>query len=143
MAVEHTSKRTLNRIVGIATVLMCALAAGAVWCVLQLYSRIDLIGLSLVVGALIAWILRRQGFGRTHSGALLAAGCTAIACVYAGYLLAAAKVASFLGIPMRSTLTSIGPDMAGAVAWADLTLIHIGTLALAVVLSAWMVWRKA
>ncbi len=142
MSVEHTSKRTLNRIVGIATVLMCALAAGAVWCVLQLYSRIDLIGLSLLVGAMIAWILRRQGFAHTLSGAFLAATCTAIACVYAGYLLAAAKVASFLGIPMRSTLTTIGPDMAGAVAWADLTPIHIGTLLLAVVLSAWLVWRR-
>lgn len=136
------SKRTLNQIVGIATVLMCALAAGAVWCVLQLYSRIDLIGLSLVVGAMIAWVLRRQGFGQTLGGALLAAAFTAVACVYAGYLLAAAKVASFLGIPMRSTLTTIGPDMASAVAWADLTPIHIGTLLLAVVTSAWMVWRK-
>ncbi|MGB0133876.1 hypothetical protein [Dokdonella sp.] len=133
----------MNQIVGVATALMCALAAGAVWCVLQLYSRMDLIGLSLLVGAMIAWILRRQGFGRSLSGALLAAVCTTIACVYAGYLLAAAKVASFLGIPMRSTLITIGPDMAGAIAWADLTPIHIGTLVLAVVLSAWMVWRKA
>lgn len=143
MSAERTSNRTLNQIVGVATALMCSLAAGAVWCVMQLYSRIDLIGLSLLVGAMIAWILRRQGFGRSLSGALLAAACTAIACVYAGYLLAAAKVASFLGIPMRSTLTTIGPDMAGAVAWADLTPIHMATLVLAVVLSAWMVWRKA
>ncbi|MEZ5460694.1 hypothetical protein [Dokdonella sp.] len=143
MSAELSGKQTLNRIVGIATALMCALAAGAVWCVLQLYSRMDLIGLSLLIGAMIAWILRRQGFGKTLGGALLAAVCTALACVYAGYLLAAAKVASFLGIPMRATLTTIGPDLAGAVAWADLTPIHIGTLILAVVLSAWMVWRKA
>ena len=142
MVAELSGKRSLNRIIGIATALMCSLAAGAVWCVLQLYSRIDLIGLSLVVGAMIAWILRRQGYAHSVGGALLAAGCTAIACAYAGYLLAAAKVASFLGIPMRSTLTTIGPDMAGAIAWADLTPFHIGTLVLAVVLSAWMVWRR-
>lgn len=142
MSAELSSKRTLNRILGVATALMCALAAGAIWCVLQLYSRIDLVGLSLVVGAMMAWILRRQGFGHTMAGALLAAACTAIACVYAGYLLAAAKVASFLGIPMRSTLTTIGTDMAGAIAWADLTPFHIGTLVLAVVLSAWLVWRR-
>ena len=91
MVAEHSSKRTLNQIIGIAAALMCSLAAGVVWCVLQLYSRIDLIGLSLLVGAMIAWILRRLGLGKTLGGALLAATCTAIACIYAGYLLAAAK----------------------------------------------------
>ncbi|HMM67276.1 MAG TPA: hypothetical protein PKC03_10065 [Dokdonella sp.] len=143
MSADLARKSPASYAIGIATGLMCALAAGAVWCVLQLYLRFDLIGISLAVAAFIAWILRRQGFGRTPSGALIAAISTTIACVYASYLLAAAKVASFLGIPMRSTLTTIGPDMAGAVAWADLTGFHIGTMVLAVVLSAWLVWRKA
>ena len=129
------------RVIGVATALMVALAAGAVWCVLQLYMRVDLIGLALLVGAIIAWVLRRQGFAHSASGVMTAMISTAIACAYASYLLAAAKVASFLGIPMRSALLSIGPDMAVAVAWADLSNIHIGAMLLAVVLSAWLIWR--
>ena len=129
--------------IGIATALMCALAAGAVWCVLQLYLRLDLIGIALVVGAFIAWVLRRQGFGHRLSGVLIATLSTALACLYAGYLLAAAKVASFLGIPMRETLTTMGIDMAAAVARTDLSTFHVATLILAILLSAWLVWRKA
>ncbi len=136
-------KRSLSaNIIGVATALMVALAAGAVWCVLQLYARIDLIGVSLLVGLIIAVVVRRQGFGQSLAGVLIAAFSTAVACAYASYLLAAAKVASYLGIPMRSALTSIGPDMAGAVAWADMSGFHIGTLILAIVVSAWLVWRK-
>ncbi|MEO7014407.1 MAG: hypothetical protein ABI127_08850 [Dokdonella sp.] len=143
MALDPPNRSISARVIGVATVLMVALAAGAVWCVLQLYARIDLIGVSLLVGLIIAVVVRRQGFARTLSGALLAMFGTAVACAYASYLLAAAKVASYLGIPMRSALTSIGPDMAGAVAWADMSGFHIGTLILAIILSAWLVWRKS
>ncbi len=142
MVVDPQKLSISARLIGVATVLMVALAAGAVWCVLQLYARVDLIGVSLMVGLIIAVVVRRQGFARTFSGVLIAMLGTAVASVYASYLLAAAKVASYLGIPMRSALISIGPDMAGAVAWADMTGFHIGTLILAIVLSAWLVWRK-
>ena len=142
MAVDVPKRSLSMRIIGVATVLMVALAAGAVWCVLQLYARVDLIGISLFVGVLIAIVVRRQGFARSFEGVLLAVLGTTVACAYASFLLAAAKVASFLGIPMRSALTSIGPDMAGAVAWADMSGFHLSTLILAVVLSAWLVWRK-
>ena len=142
MSAEVGRKLFVTRVIGVATALMCAMAAGAVWCVLQLYLRFDLIALAFLVGTLIAWVLRRQGFGRTLGGAVLAAFSTAFAFVYAGYLLAAARVASFLDLPMRSTLINIGPDMAGAVAWGGLTAFHMGTLALAIALSAWLVWRK-
>ena len=143
MALDPPNRSISARVIGVATVLMVALAAGAVWCVLQLYARIDLIGVSLLVGLIIAVVVRRQGFARTLSGARLAMFGTGVACAYASYLLAAAKVASYLGIPMRSALTSIGPDMAGAVAWADMSGFHIGTLILAIILSAWLVWRKS
>ena len=132
----------ITRFIGIATALMCALAAGAVWSVLQIYLRLELVVLALPSAALIAWALRNHGFARTPGGALLAALITAIACAYASYLLAAARVASFLGIPMRATLTTIGAEMAAAVAWANMTVFHVGTLMLAVALSAWLVWRK-
>lgn len=142
MIVDTPKLSISSRFIGVATVLMVALAAGAVWCVLQLYVRVDLIGLSLLAGLIIAVVVRRQGFARTLAGTLIAVLGTALASAYASYLLAAAKVASYLGIPMRSALTSIGPDMASAVAWADMSNFHIGTLILALVVSAWLVWRK-
>jgi len=138
---ELARKTFAARAIGIATALMCALAAGAVWCVLALYLRVDLIFIALVIAVLIAWVLRANGFSRTRSGALVAATSTLLAFIYSAYLLAAAKVASFLGLPLRSTLVAIGPDMAAAVAWADLTWWHASTVMLAVVLSAWLVWR--
>ena len=142
MLADSRSQAVQGWLIGVATALMVALAAGAVWCVLQLYLRVDLIGLALLVGAIIAWVLRRQGFAHSVGGAVTAMISTAIACAYASYLLAAAKVASFLGIPMRAALLGIGPDMAGAVAWADLSGFHVVTMILATVLSAWLLWRK-
>ena len=143
MSAELRSKSFTSYAIGVATALMVGLAAGAVWSVLQLYVRFDLIGVALLVAAIIAWVLRRQGFGRTISGAVIAAISTAVACAYSSYLLAAASVASFLGESMRSALLKIGPDMANAVAWARMDGFHIGTLLLAIALSAWLVWRKA
>jgi hypothetical protein len=143
MSADPAHKSFSTQLIAAATALMVAMAAGAVWCVLQLYLRYDLIGVALVIAAIIAWVLRRQGFGRTLSGALMAAISTAVACLYASYLLAAATVASFLGESMRSTLLKIGPGMAKAVAWAGMSGFHIGTMVLAVLLSAWLVWRKA
>lgn len=142
MAVDLVRKGGTTRLIGIATAMMSALAGGAVWCVLQIYLQLDLIMLAVLIGAVIAWVLRGHGFAHTVSGALIAAFATALASVYAGYLLAAAKVASFLGIPLRATLTTIGPDMAAAVAWADLNGFHIGTIVAAIMASAWLVWRK-
>ena len=142
MSADLRSKSFTTYPIGVATALMVGLAAGAVWCVLQLYLRFDLIGIALLVAAIIAWILRRQGFAQTISGAVIAAISTAVACAYASYLLAAASVASFLGESMRSALLKIGPDMANAVAWARMDGFHIGTLLLAIALSAWLVWRK-
>lgn len=143
MTAESKPKSLSTYIIGIATAFMVALASGAVWCVLQLYLRVHLIGIAFVVAVLIAWALRRQGFGRTMSGAVIAAVSTAVACAYASYLLAAAQVASFVGESMRSALLKIGPSMAADVAWAGMGILQIGTLLLAIVLSAWLVWRKA
>jgi hypothetical protein len=142
MAAEPTQSRRSMRWIGVATALMCALAGGAVWCVLQIYLRFDLIGLAILIGIVIAKVLRAHGFARSIAGALTAAIATALAVAYAGYLLAAVQVASFLGIPLGSTLTKIGAEMAFAVTKADASAFHIGTVVLAIALSAWMVWRK-
>lgn len=133
----------MTRALGVATALMCALAGGAVWCVLALYLRLDSGVFLLLIAALLAWVLRRHGMAHSWTGVAIAIACTLVAFAYSAYLLAAAKVASFLGLPLRSTLLAIGPEMAGAVARADFTAWQAANLALACVLAAWLVWRPA
>ncbi len=141
-AVSTTIEKPMTRVIGIATALMCALAAGALWCVLALHVQSDLILLVLPLALLIAWILRTHGFARSRAGAVLAALCVLVAFAYSAYLLAAAKVASVLGLPLRSSVVLIGPEMAAAVAWADLSAWHVATVSTAVLLAAWLVWRR-
>lgn len=133
----------MTRALGVATALMCALAGGAVWCVLALYLRLDSGLFLLMIAALLAWVLRRHGFAHSLAGVAIAVACTLAAFAYTAYLLAAAKVASFLGLPLRSTLLAIGPDMASAVARADFTAWQAANLVLACLLAAWLVWRPA
>lgn len=131
----------MTRAIGVATAIMCALAGGAVWCVLALYLRLDSGMFLLLIAAVLAWVLRSHGFAHSAVGVAVAVACTLVAFAYSAYLLAAAKVASFLGLPLRSTLIAIGPDMATAVARADFGIWQAATLMLACVLSAWLVWR--
>lgn len=142
-SVTARSKGRSSRAIGVVTALMCALAAGAVWSVMALHVYLDLIFFAIPVAIIVAWALRSNGFVRSAAGAAIAAFFTLIAFVYAGYLLAAAKVAAFLGVSMRSTVINIGPEMAAAVAWTDLTAWRIATMLFAVALSAWLVWRPA
>ncbi len=142
-SVTARARQRGSRTIGVLTALMCALAAGAVWCVIALQVYLDLMFFGIPLAIMVAWALRSNGFSHSRLGAAIAATFTGLAFVYAGYLLAAAKVAAFLGLPLRSTVMSIGPEMAGAVAWADLTTWRVATVLIAVVLSAWLVWRPS
>ena len=130
-----------GRLLAVLTALMCALAAGAIWCVLALYTGRDLAVLALPSAAVIAWALRSNRQSRFLDAAL-AAICTAFACAYAQYLLAAASVASVLGLPMRKTLFDMGAGLAGDVAWTRISTADWAFFALALVQAAWMVLRK-
>jgi len=105
---------------GIAIALMCALAGGAIWCLLSLYSRGDLAAFAFAVALCIVWQLRGNGYGGHWSGALIAAFCVALAAAYSFYLQAVAQVASMLGLPMRTALVQIDPAMAIDIARANL-----------------------
>ncbi len=132
----------LAHALGIATALMCALAGGAVWCLLSLYARSDLAVFAFVVALLITWALRTHGFGGGWFGALLAAACVAFGAVYAFYLQAVAQVASLLGLSMRSTLLQIEPSMAFDIARADLAGLDGAIVAAAMFLSAVLMLRR-
>jgi len=121
-----------GRWIGIATALMCALAGGALWCLLALYARRDLMVLALPIALVIAWTLRSNGLAGRWPSALLAAGCVALACAYSLYLQAVAQVASMLGLPMRDSLLQMDPGMALDIAWANLDRPGMWIIAIAI-----------
>lgn len=118
--------------IGVATALMCALAGGAIWCLIALYARRDLLPLSLPIAGVIVWSLRTNGFAGRWSGALFAAACVALACAYSLYLQACAQVASLLGLPLRAALTQIEPRMAIDIALAGIDAAGAAILAIAI-----------
>lgn len=138
--------RSRSRGIGVATALMTALAGGAVWCLIALYARHDLIALSLPIAALIAWALRAHGFVGRWSGAVIAIACVALASAYSLYLQAAAQVASMLGLPLRAALTQMDPHMAIDIARANLDVAGIATIIVAAIIAAagvlWTLGRR-
>jgi hypothetical protein len=129
---------------GVATALMSALAGGALWCLIALYSRHDLIALSLPIAGVIVWALRANGFAGTLAGALVAGACVALACAYSLYLQATAQVASLLGLPLRAALTQIEPRMAIDIAWKSLDTAGFVVIGIAIVVAiVGMLWRRA
>jgi hypothetical protein len=127
--------------IGVATALMSALAGGAIWCLVALYSRHDLIALSLPIAGVIVWALRANGFAGRWPGALLAAACVALACAYSLYLQATAQGASLLGLPLRAALTQMEPRMAIDIAWASVDVAGAAVMGVAIaVAAAGMLW---
>ena len=122
--------------IGVATALMTALAGGALWCLIALYARHDLIALSLPIAAAVAWALRAHGYVGRWSGAAIAVACVALASAYSLYLQAAAQVASMLGLPLRAALTQMDPHMAIDIAWANLDVVGTATIAAAAIVAA-------
>ncbi|HEY6940410.1 hypothetical protein [Dokdonella sp.] len=131
------------RAIGIATAAMCALAGGAVWCLLSLYSRGDLAALAFLVAWPVAWTLRRHGYAGHWSGALVASTCVALAALYSFYLQAVAQVAGMLGLPMREALLRMGPGMAIDIARANIDTTSIAIVVAAIVLAGAFVKRRA
>lgn len=123
------------------TVIMTALAAGALWSVLALFSGRTLAPCALIVGAFLGWMLGQQRLGGRWWSAMLAAVLTALASLYAAYLMATADVAMLLGMSMRSALPRIGPEMALAVAWARAGAWELATLGAGCLLAAMLAWR--
>jgi hypothetical protein len=128
------------RLSGFATALMCALAGGAVWCLLALYSRGELAWFAFPIAALLAWVLRAHGYARA-SGALLAAALVLLASIYAYCLQAVASVASTLGLPMREALLRMDPAMTLAIARRSLDGWSLATVLAAALLAAVLVLR--
>lgn len=131
------------RILGVFTALLSALAGGAVWCVLTMFSGRELIVFAPLCAIAIAWVLRAHTFAGSPGGAVIAALLTIVACAYSLYLQAAVHVAGLLGISLRVALPRIGPGMASSIAWYELGPVEITVLVLSPLLAAWLVLRPA
>lgn len=137
-------KRPRPRAIGIATALMCALAGGAVWCLLSLYSDSSLAAFAFVVALFVAWVLRAHGYAGHWPGALLAACCVTIAALYSFYLQAVVRIAALLGIPIRAAMLKMDPAMALDIAWASMRGWNLAVVACAAAgATGWMLWRKS
>jgi hypothetical protein len=115
---------------------MSALAGGALWCLIALYARHDLVALSLPIAGVIVWALRANGFAGRWSGAVLAAAFVTLACAYSLYLQATAQVASLLGLPLRAALTQMEPGMAIDIAWASVDTAGLVVIGVAIAVAA-------
>jgi hypothetical protein len=141
-AMPTTNSNARPRRIGIATAAMGALAGGAVWCLLALYSRGDLAWFAFVVAAVVVWALRAHGYAGRWSGVAIAVGCVALACVYSLYLQAVARMASMFGMPMRTVLVRMDPSMALDLARTDLDTVGVVVLASAVLLAGVLMLRR-
>lgn len=139
MQPERSGMALGTRVIGIATAAMCALAGGAIWCLLSLYLRSPLALFAFAVAAAVAWALRSHGYAGRLAGAILAIGCVLLASGYAWALQAVARIASMLGVPMRAALRQMGPEMVLDVTRAGLGGWSVAiTIAAAIAAAAWV-----
>jgi hypothetical protein len=136
------SMRPAVLVLGVATAAMTALAAGALWCIAAAWNESLLAWMALPAGAAIALVLHMQGMAGRGWSAALAALLTVMACAYAQYLLAAVRLAQMLGLPLRNTLFSIGPDFAFSLAFTRIGPFQGLLLGLGVALSALLAWQR-
>ena len=137
----NTNRSDRPRPIGFATALMCALAGGALWCLIGLYARSDLAWFAFVVAAAVVWTLRAHGYAGRWPGAFAAVACTALASAYALYLQAVARMASMFNLPMRTVFARMEPSMAFDIARRDLDLAGSVMLVAAIVLAGILVLR--
>jgi hypothetical protein len=124
-------------VISILTAILLAFCVGAIWPVIGLMRRSDAPWMVFVAAAVAIYAVRMIALHSRWMRVIAALSLTAISIAYAQYLAAAAVVTSVIGIPFRAVLTSMGPEMAFAVARArmstsDAILIDAGLLLAAI-----------
>jgi hypothetical protein len=124
-----------NVVALVACVLLSGLAAGALWCLLSLFTERDTSVVLVVFAFLIALFLRWQGFA-DRNGVIGSVIATFLSFVYAQYLFSAVHIAEMLGFPLRDTLFKMDLPFAWRVAKSTLTIWDFGILLAACVVAA-------
>lgn len=130
------------RRIGIATALMCALAGGALWCLLSLRVAGDLAPFAFVVAGTVVWALRAHGYGGRRAGIVLAPLFVAAAAVYAFYLQAVARVAGMLGVSIRDAFMKMQGGFVLDIARANLGVTSMALVGMAIVAAAAAMWPR-
>lgn len=121
---------------------MLGLAAGAVWMVASLYLRHSLPWLALPVGALLAWTIRSHVRAPGIGAAVLSAVATALAAIYVNMLIAGVLIAGNMGLGLVDALRTAGAGMLWQLACMAMSPLDLGWAVLAMLLAAWLGWRK-
>ena len=125
----------------LASIILGGLAAGAIWVLLALTTERDTTLLIVPLAIALALFMRWQRY-RGYHGAFCAVAATLLAFAYAQYLFAAVRIAQTLGTALREALFKMGFGFAWQIALANLRASDIGWLALACVVTAWMMLRN-
>jgi len=121
---------------------MCALAGGALWCLLSLRVAGDLAPFAFVVALAVVWALRGHGYGGRWTGIVLAPLLVALAAFYAFYLQAVARVAGMLGVSIRDAFTKMQGGFALDIARAHLDARSLAIVAVAAIVAAIAMWPR-
>ncbi|UXI67471.1 hypothetical protein [Tahibacter amnicola] len=132
----------VSRLMTALTAVMTALAAGAAWSAAALWTGRELGFVAVLVGLLVGGLLRSTGLGHRLVTALFAVVLTLAASLYACALLATASVAMVLGLPLQTTMSNIGLEMALAVAWVRLDWLDGLFITAGCVMAALLVARR-
>ncbi len=122
--------------------LMLGLAAGAVWMVLEVYLRHPAPWLAVPLGAMLALTIRAGVRPAGTAAMLLAASATALAAVYVNMLIAGLRIAGNMGLGIVDAMRTAGFAMLWQLARAAITPADIVWTLLAMLLAAWLAWRK-
>jgi hypothetical protein len=118
------------------TALLLALCVGAVWPVVALVLRSDAAWMALFAALVAVFAVGLLALRTRWARAAIALLLTLVSVTYAQYLSAAAVVTSMLGIPFRTVLGSMGPEMAFALARARLSAVDAALIGVALALAA-------
>ncbi|WP_426700440.1 hypothetical protein ACPPVV_13700 [Rhodanobacter sp. Col0626] len=121
---------------------MLGLAAGAVWMVITLYLRHPLPWLALPIGASLGWTIRNTVRPAGTGAAVLAACATLLAAIYVNMLIAAVLIAGNMGMGLVDAMRTAGTGMLWQLTRLALSPADIGWTVLAMLLAAWLAWRK-
>ncbi|MBB6185631.1 hypothetical protein [Oleiagrimonas soli] len=122
---------------------MIALAAGALWLLLDLFAPQlqATVWLALPLGLLLGHVMRHWVIDASWPAAVLAVLATLVACGYMRFLLAAADLAGTFGMTYMQSLHRAGSGMLAHLAWISLSPGAIAVYLVAAALAGFLAWR--
>lgn len=128
-------------VLGIISILMSALAIGAVWCAAAAWGGIRSSWFILPAGIALVQIIRVQRLVQYAWSPALLVVSILLTYFYAQYLFAIIRIANLMGIPFKNTLLNISLDMACDLIWINFHLTDLVWITLSMTLSLLWIWH--